>query len=295
MKKNGFSLIEVMVAIGLMSIMSVGMMDMISNQNKSIKTTQMFMDLNEAQNKIQRYMLDSDICTDSLAGTSIPINGVVAITSLKKTGSPTLLSTSAGSNTIGGVEVQSMSITRQNATDLLLSIQFKKSANAQKTYGGDNFIRKINLSAQFIPATNTVKNCFSQLDSAVASAVEMACAQLCPTCTWDPVNINCIKPAGGINKPLYLNNTTGQLTTTAAPSSFPVKNCFSEGSSHSYAHTCGVAKTNVTNQCAAQGATLSGYTEGHGGCGGGNKQSCTGKGTCVYNFTLQGYLTSIPN
>lgn len=289
MKQNGFSLIEVMVAVGVMSLMSYFMMDMITNQNKAIKSTQIAMDLNEAQNRIQRYMLDSDICKDSLVDYSFPISAAVPISSLKKTGAPDLFSTAAGSNKVGGVEVESLIVTRQNSTDLELTIQFKK-LNSKASYGGDSFIRKVSLSAQFIPATNTIKNCFSQLDNAVVTSVEQACLEVCPTCTWDPTKSpRCVKPAGvGVNKPLYRNLTTGEIRTNIpAPKTF--ENCISGKKKWDE------AMGNASNSCKDSGGLVGLTWHKDGGCSKG--QSDTGYASCNYdkNFVIEGYLTSSPN
>lgn len=290
---KGMSLIEVLVAVSVMSIMSFFIMDMISNQNKAIKTTQHSMDRNQAQNQIERYMLDGEICKQTLLNIDFPLNQAVPIPAIKNN-TQTLLSPG---HKIGGVEIESFVVTRTSATELLFNVTYKKSISGQ-SYGGDSFRpQTVALSAQFettAPNTNKIKNCFSQFQNVVSTALQMACAQLCPSCTWNASTSTCVRPPG-VSTAIYRNNVTAQLLTTPAPANFNVQNCYNTGSNHSYGYICGNARNNITQQCANQGATLTNYSDSHGGCGSGwNNRSCTARGTCTFSYTLKGYLTPNP-
>lgn len=293
------SLIEVIVAMGVMGILSYAMIEMISNQNKAIKTTQYAMDMNEVQNQLQRYMLDSDICKSTLGSQTILPGQEKPITEIKKNNiapaPPTVLL--AVNQKIGGIEITGLKIKRSSThpNDIDLTADLKKTLSGN-SYAGDNFKKTIKLSAKFLPATpNLIDNCYSQMDEAVNTAVQQACLQLCPTCTWDSVNNVCVRPPAGANKPLYKNEVNGQLTTSSPPANFNTQYCFSEGSSHSYSHTCGVARSRAADRCTNAGAQAYSISSSHGGCGGGTKQSCTATATCTYIYTLQGYLTPNPN
>lgn len=69
--QNGFSLIEVLVVTVIMGILSAAMMSMVNDQNKANKSTQLTIEANEIYNRIQRYMLDSKTCGDTLNGLII--------------------------------------------------------------------------------------------------------------------------------------------------------------------------------------------------------------------------------
>lgn len=286
MNNKGFSLVEVLVAVGIMSVMSFFMMDMISNQNKAIKTTQLSMDINEAQNQLQRYLLDADICTSSLTGYNFPQNIEVPIDGIKRDPTTILLSKLPPSNKVGGVQIESLSVKRKWAPldkELELFIRFKKTVSGT-SYGGDLFLRKINLSAQFLTASpNMVKNCFSQLDRAIASAVQESCKQLCPTCTWDAVNVKCVRPTAGPAQPLFINPLNGQITPS---SDFEINNdsddfctCYNPG--------CPAGSTQVRYWCnTGSGATRCGAWPIKG-------KTKIGYSTCRINNAL-GYLTPTP-
>lgn len=214
LNNRGMSLIEILVSMSIMAIMSFAVMQMISDQNKSIKTTQYTMDINEAQNQIQRLMLDSEVCKSSLTGNPFPEGVPVTIPSIKR-GTLPLLSAVAPNNKIGGILVESITGTRKTGTsnrDIDIVVKYRKSV-AGNSFGGDVFSRTTTVSAQF-DASNNIKNCFSQLDNAVSTAVGLACKELCPTCTFDPVTIKCIRPPTP-STALYINPLTGVITTNS--------------------------------------------------------------------------------
>lgn len=210
---KGMSLIEVLVAVGIMSIMSFFIMDMVSNQNKAIKTTQHSLDVNEVQNQVQRLMIDSETCKNTLIGYTFPTGVDVPITAIKKspTGTPILSTGSA----IGGVVIDSLIVRRISGPDLELSINLKKS-NTSTSFGGETFKpRKVNLSAKFRTSpANQVETCFTAFDNGVATALQLACTQLCPTCTWNATTVTCVRPTTP-STAIYLNPLTGQLSTSA--------------------------------------------------------------------------------
>lgn len=276
---KGMSLVEVLVAVGIMSIMSFFIMDMISNQNKAIKTTQHSMDVNEVQNQVQRLMIDSDTCKNTLNGYSFPTGVDVPISAIKKTltGTPLL---SSGS-TVGGVIIDSLIVRRISGPDLELSINLKKS-NTSTSYGGETFKpRKVNLSAKFKTSPpNEVETCFTAFDNGVATALQLACAQLCPTCTWNAATVTCVRPTTPTTA-IYLNPTSGQLTQQ---STYSINN-----DGDDFCHCYNPGCPSGTSQIAY-------------GCNNGEKRSRCGfpKGTtkigtvtCRINNPL-GYLTPTP-
>jgi prepilin-type N-terminal cleavage/methylation domain-containing protein len=279
---KGMSLIEVLVAVGIMSIMSFFIMDMVSNQNKAIKTTQHSLDVNEVQNQVQRLMIDSETCKNTLLGYTFTTGVDVPITGIKKspTGTPIL---SAGS-AIGGVIIDSLIVRRVSDSDLELSINLKKS-NTSTSFGGETFKpRKVNLSAKFkTSAPNEVETCFTAFDNGVATALQLACTQLCPTCTWNATTVTCVRPPTATSKPIYLNPISGQLQLTVPPSY------------HDVGVGCSNCGSNCTPSCPGGYSLISNNCRMTGNCGFRRWRDCNG--TCRKNFgpfTPEGYLTPSP-
>lgn len=191
--QRGFSLIEILVAMAVLGIMSAGMMTMISDQNKANKSTQLTMETNELYAKVQRYMLNSSVCGETLNNVVLATGAQTPLTEIKKGGSA-VVSTSAPNNQLGGVAIKNMTLQRKTGTqssELDLVMTFEK-INKGTSFGGDTFSRTITLQGTFdTVVTNKVVGCYSQLESAVDTAREMSCKDLCPTC-WDATAKTCI-------------------------------------------------------------------------------------------------------
>lgn len=220
--QRGFSLVEVLVVTGLMAILSMAMMTMVSDQNKANKSTQLTIEANEIYNRVQRYMLDSNTCGDTLNGLVVAPGGSRTITQIIKDGTPLVTSTAPG-NQIGGLFIKSMEITRKTGA-LNLEFDFMlilERVNKTTSMGSDTFARPMTLQAKFHPTiTNQIIGCFSQLESAVNTAVQESCDSLCPvtpvtvpSACWNTVTKKCNMPAPTNAQNLYIKND-GSLTMT---------------------------------------------------------------------------------
>lgn len=189
-KQNGFSLIEILVAMAVLGIMSAGMMTMISDQNKANKSTQLTMETNELYGKVQRYMLNSSVCSETLNNVVLAAGAQTTVTEIKKGG----LAVVSNTTQLGGIAIKDMTLQRKTgaqASELDLIMTFEKSQKGT-SFGGDTFVRTITLQGTFdTVVTDRVIGCYSQLESAVDTAREMSCKDLCPTC-WDATAKTCI-------------------------------------------------------------------------------------------------------
>lgn len=282
---KGISLIEVIVAVGIMSLLSFFIMDMINSQNKAIKTTQYLMDVNEAQNQIQKYMVESNVCKNSLAGHEFPPDVEVPIDSIKRDASTVLLSPSPPYNKIGALEIESLMVKRKPIPDdkeLELIIKFKKT-NSTTSYGGDRFLpRKVRLSVQFKPSpSNEIENCFSYLEGVIATTLRLSCAQFCPKCIFDEPTLKCAPKAGSASLILYRNIRTGAITSTPTPTSIRYAVCIDGGNN-------GVNAENAAKlKCSDLGGVVAGAGNDRGGCSSGGR-SYTGWADCNYTYEYLG-------
>ena len=72
--KKGFSLVEVMIAIGMMTAGSLALMQMQTNNVKMAKSTETSGDINANFNSIVATLQDVGSCTASLKGESITVS-----------------------------------------------------------------------------------------------------------------------------------------------------------------------------------------------------------------------------
>ncbi len=70
---NGFSLIEVMVASGLMVSMALGFATVLSNVSRSQNHIQSNIDFSALSNIINAYTMNAEVCSDVLKGN--PVDG----------------------------------------------------------------------------------------------------------------------------------------------------------------------------------------------------------------------------
>lgn len=211
---KGFSIIEVMIGFGLLGLFSYFMMQTFTNQQKSTKTIESKIEMNDLMSRLQSYFLDSEICKDTFGGLVIAEGQELDITQIKK-GTEILFTNQSGQNTFGNMTLQTMKIQRKNGLynrELDFNLGFIKT-NSDQTYGGANLQRTIVISAQFDPAVpNRIIGCYSALDSAIETARELACKDICPTC-WDEVNKKCVITG----TPIYKDQLDGSVKLEPTP------------------------------------------------------------------------------
>lgn len=77
----GMSLLEVMMAVAMLSVVSLGVMTLNKNMNKTSKTAQRAMDIDGVMREIQNHMTNRENCSATVVGASG--SGSTVITSLK--------------------------------------------------------------------------------------------------------------------------------------------------------------------------------------------------------------------
>ena len=172
-----------------MSILGLGMMEMMSVQNKTSKTGEIALETNEMFGKVQRYMNRSEICTETLKNIFIAENTSKTF-SLIKSPTQNLLSTEIAGG-IGTenlpITVESMTVTRGTGSqknEISLMIEFKKKRR-DNSFGSETFKRSLTLEAKFENATsNKIIGCYSTTDAVVDKARETMCRDL-GSAKWD--------------------------------------------------------------------------------------------------------------
>jgi len=88
--QRGDTLISVLIALGIMGVLNLGMMYMFNNMMKSARTTQVVMEINQAQHEITQLLDNAPNCLSSIQGADVsqmPIK-MASINEVVPTGTP---------------------------------------------------------------------------------------------------------------------------------------------------------------------------------------------------------------
>ncbi len=81
--QSGMSLIEVMVAISILSVISVAVLTMSKNMDKSVKNAEKRGDIESLMLLINQHMANKENCTATVLGAAPAVNSTTMLTSLK--------------------------------------------------------------------------------------------------------------------------------------------------------------------------------------------------------------------
>lgn len=207
LNEAGMSMVNVMMAAAMMGGLALVVAQLGKNSNQVVKSTKTSTEINAFYNNMEQIFLKSHSCIATFnypSSLAFPVNVKVPVPSiytdypeLNPDGSiishhynekfiaaspPTVTK-----NYIGPSRVYISEIYASRVDNNTLTLVFKLNRG---THSKPNIVeKKIELAVQFNP-DNTVKNCFSQLDGAVQTAVinarEEACKDIDPNATWTP-------------------------------------------------------------------------------------------------------------
>jgi type II secretory pathway pseudopilin PulG len=180
--KNGFSIMEVMVAAGLLGIVTIGVMQLTRNMTKSEKSQSQQTEFNQIQSQIQSLLRDEYSCEASLLGFS-PSGSGTSVTQVKRKKSDGTTAVvfetgqSYGSPT-SPIFLKSMAIKKFNASsgigefyiemnkgrkDFDLMNQSEKDTVLATSYGTAVVSRTIKLNL-VLDGSGNIKDCVSDKD-----------------------------------------------------------------------------------------------------------------------------------
>ena len=269
-----------------MGIISVAMMTSLDNANKASKSNQLTIEANDLDNRIQGYFLKSEYCKATLGGKSIAPGGQQTITEIKKDATTTLISSIPGPNKIGNLLVKNMLLKRNAgaANEVELLVTFEK-VNKTNSVGSDTFKpRTVSIQAVFdIPANpNKILTCYSNIDSAITTARQLTCEDMCGPNCWN--GVKCVFPPA---RQVYTDPVTGNLTKYSTVRVSNQLSC-SKCSAPHHKYEC--------NPCPSGSSESSRICSGHDlGCpviGGSYRKDCVS--TCTATIPAQPYGNLIP-
>ena len=242
---RGFSLVSVLVAVGLLGTVAMFVVNLNQQQVKNSKNAETKNELIALHAQINQYLLDGDACSETfsppfvLSGTSRPVPNIFDGKGNVKFSE----NTPYGNNT---VKINSITLTPvAPATNLTLANNSSKEMRLTFVYqkisnltAKNTLTKTVDVKVQRDASGNII--CYSQLSNAIDEAVKQSCISLggtydtsqVPNCKLPQfvksnVSISCTS-AAGITKVINLDAVPSLTITTLAPSgdsSWVVSDC----------------------------------------------------------------------
>lgn len=226
--KNGFGLVEVLMAAGLAGGIALTIAKLSQDANRVTKTTESNNEINMMMNDVAYILSDKANCRASIspAGTTPAQDGVVTnIIRVQPTPPNRVIYQSTGSYGNNTFTLQSMRTIKTSPTSVSLELTIAR--NNKVATGAKVITKTIPLRAVLDPTGNQIQTCFSDVDSIITTAAEKACQG--NSARWDAAagechhDINIIGATGSPmtcptgQAPKQVSLTSGTATFTCAP------------------------------------------------------------------------------
>lgn len=177
LRRNGFSLLELMVAVGISGIAAVGVMKMTEDQVKVAKKVTVEYDIDTLVTAAQKIIVNKKACNATFNGLTINTGAVGALTPLNIINGPAgnpLIQNTAGSNQFGDLVIQRIDFvyrgdidssvvagTQTNQRRIIGDVEITAARNSKiltigATGGNANFTRRLPYPVELVtdPAGN---------------------------------------------------------------------------------------------------------------------------------------------
>ncbi len=195
MDSKGFSLVEMVVVLGLMGIASMGVLQITANMTKSTKTSEIGLEINSMVNSITQNLLNSSACTNTFKDAGVIIDNLEISDIKNRTGQPLFDKLAKYGNNrlkISGLKVNSVTMkapdpgVSKKYGEFRLQIQMEKLGTG---YHGTKIVTKnVPLQGEF-SLTNNLLKCYSSTEDAVYTAKKESCEDVGGT--WNIATDNC--------------------------------------------------------------------------------------------------------
>lgn len=174
--QSGMSIVQVLIAAAMMGGLALVMGKLGENQSKMQRGAKESLDINSLHAGLEKILLNSVSCKATIEQITTLQKGsgnseiLPAIISQRDKTAPQVIKYRTGQNNpIGAVYIETISVSRNNDDSIDMTFVIKKLAQgARSSYGAKSLNKTIHLFGKF--DGNKPVGCFSQLDSAVASA-----------------------------------------------------------------------------------------------------------------------------
>jgi len=184
MKNNkGFSLVQVMVAAGLMGGLALGVMQITKQMQTTAVVGETLLEENQLFNHISTILIDANSCEETFKGLSFG-DSVESINRVKSNGNAVKVYQVGGIYGNRALELKDMILSgKEGEEHLVLVIKRIKAA-----YIGPKEIKK-KVHLKLVVKDNKVINCFSELSNVTETSIKKSCSAL--SADYDPVTQTC--------------------------------------------------------------------------------------------------------
>lgn len=217
LNSKGFSLLQVLIAAGLTAGLALTMMRMGQNQSMMQRKATEDLDTNQFYQNVQKHLLDSDACRETLSSASgLHNEGDSAEIASIKDKAGNVIYNKVDKLPSPSIKINSLRVLREKGENIKLEMYVEKVREG-KSFGANKILRKIDLIAKF-QGGNIIK-CYSQLDNAVVTAKKEMCLDLCAKAVganplesncWDSTTNTCL--VGTKGRVIYQDAINGQMT-----------------------------------------------------------------------------------
>lgn len=199
-KQAGMSIMEIMVAMGLLGILSLGAMELMKNMNKSALSGELAVDVNQAYSEIQKIMSNPSHCTGNLEGRTVYPGQEISIEALylkdNNGNSAPFYVAGDPKYKIGKIYIKQIGLAYDRETEdgamLKLNVIFSKDLpNSKREFFGGKEIKK-ELSVH-------VDNCYREALSGNEAEIDYACRTTYKGKLGEMISDECYDPSNPPN------------------------------------------------------------------------------------------------
>ncbi len=179
-RDKGFTLVEIVVAAGLISGLALVIMQMTRQQAVVQKRSEASFEISSISNTIVQNMLNNDACSNTLIVGEVISDGVELDQIVNRNGNPLFVKDSVYGNRqvkIKSLKLEDVVVSSGGGAnqygELNLVVELEKMNNIIK--GNKVIKKKIPLMVE-LDASDSLVKCYSATENAVSTAVEEACA-----------------------------------------------------------------------------------------------------------------------
>jgi len=198
LRERGFSLLELMVVVGMIGGMALTITKIGEMGNRSVRTNEYMYEKNSFIQEIERYMLNKDFCEATLKNTSIT-DSPTDVSSVKSNSGREIFTVG---ETYGNRAVKFKKLTLQADepgnvvnTSVMASVVIEIEKMVQQAYGSEMEQRRFSVQVK-TDENGRVETCYSATDNAVETARQMICEDFGGT--FNDKNDRCEKLGGPV-------------------------------------------------------------------------------------------------
>jgi prepilin-type N-terminal cleavage/methylation domain-containing protein len=163
---SGFTLIELVVSLGISSIATLGILSLYKNSTNISSSSIADFDKNEISSELHLATSSKDICSFNFNGVEI---GTTDITRIRDTDGRDLFAEGSMYGTANSIRLDNLDLTKINQTSALLTVTMSQLKPTIKTFN-----RTIVLDVE-LGDSNVIRSCYSNITDISSGSVDLSC------------------------------------------------------------------------------------------------------------------------